>query len=204
MTPPLSRFQPPSFLSGVICLLCGLLLGACTPKRVVNNEVFTGARAAAPAPVSRPSPAPAPAAPVPAPARPGPRPASEADFGRQAADLALRQVGKMYQWGGQGPDRFDCSGLVYYVFGSLGVDLPRVSGQQARRGGEVARAELRPGDLLCFATSGVEIDHVGIYLGDQKFVHAPRPGIPVRTDSLHNGWWRQKFRGARRISAPAP
>lgn len=203
MKPPMPKFLPPISLFGPMCLLLGLLLGGCTPKRVVNNEIFTGPVGSAPTPARTPAQAGGSDAPR-STDLPATQPATKAGFGRQVADLARRQLGKMYQWGGNGPDRFDCSGLVYFVYGSLGVDLPRVSEQQARRGGEVDRKDLSPGDMLYFATSGPGIDHVGIYLGDDKFIHAPRRGIPVRTDSLHNGWWRQKFRGARRFAAPSP
>ena len=138
-------------------------------------------------------------------ALPAPRPQGEPkqvypdDLGGRAADLARKQMGKQYQWGASGPDKFDCSGLVYYVYGSLGVDLPRVSGDQASAGKHVDQKNLKPGDLVFFTLNGRGIDHVGIYLGKSKFVHAPRRYMPVRTDSLNNSWWRRKYKGARRI-----
>ena len=113
--------------------------------------------------------------------------------------LARDQVGKSYQWGAAGPDRFDCSGLVQYVFGYLGVDLPRVSHLQVQAGRSVPRKELQPGDLLFFALNGSGVDHVGIYVGRQEFVHAPRRYNPVRTDSLNNSWWHHRFKEARRV-----
>lgn len=168
----------------------------CSPKRVVNNQVVTdgGARESEKSAEKKTG--------NPKATRPGPTPEKTVptgDFGQQAVKLAKKQMGKMYQWGGQGPDRFDCSGLVFYVYGNLGVSMPRVSEQQAKVGREIGRKELQPGDMLYFATSGSSINHVGIYLGKAKFVHAPRKGMPVRTDSLNNGWWKQKYRGARRI-----
>ncbi|MBU8871749.1 MAG: C40 family peptidase [Gemmatimonadales bacterium] len=120
-------------------------------------------------------------------------------LGIQAATLARDQIGKQYQWGAAGPDRFDCSGLTHYVFGNLGVDLPRVSREQARMGQKIGRSELQSGDLVFFSTSGSTINHVGIYLDNGKFVHAPRKHTPVRTDSLNDSWWRQRFRMARRL-----
>jgi cell wall-associated NlpC family hydrolase len=173
------------------CFLCVWLVAGCTPKRVVNNEIITGKEIDSRASTrEKPETRPEPARPAPAPTE---------DFGSRAASLARKQLGKMYQWGGSGPDRFDCSGLVYYVYGNLGVSMPRVSEQQAMMGREVGRKELQPGDLVYFATSGSDINHVGIFLGRSKFVHAPRKGMPVRTDTLNNGWWRQKYRGARRL-----
>lgn len=179
--------------TALVCLLCGCLLAGCTPKRVINDEIITGKETDSRAPAREKPEAEAPARPEPA------RPAPTEDFGSRAAALARKQLGKMYQWGGSGPDRFDCSGLVYFVYGNLGVSMPRVSEQQALMGREIPRKELQPGDLVYFATSGSDINHVGIFLGRSKFVHAPRKGMPVRTDTLNNGWWRQKYRGARRL-----
>lgn len=79
--------------------------------------------------------------------------------------------------------------------------MPRVSSRQAKVGHEIRRPNLKPGDMLYFNTSGSGINHVGIYVGKSKFIHAPRKGMPVRTDSLNNGWWKQKYRGARRIKS---
>ncbi|MGD9546781.1 MAG: C40 family peptidase [Candidatus Krumholzibacteriia bacterium] len=120
-------------------------------------------------------------------------------LGIEAASLAREQLGKQYQWGASGPDRFDCSGLVHFVYGNLGIQLPRTSHQQAGVGDPVPPRELQPGDLLFFALKGSGIDHVGIYLGKQKFIHAPRRHQPVRTDSLNDTWWRRRFKEARRI-----
>ncbi len=132
--------------------------------------------------------------------RPGYRTTLEGvTLGLQAATLARKQLGKQYQWGATGPDRFDCSGLTKYVFSNLGIDLPRVSRDQAQVGQRVGRSELQSGDLVFFNTSGSNINHVGIYLNDGEFVHAPRKHMPVRTDSLNDSWWRQRFRVARRL-----
>ncbi len=172
-----------------------ILLSGCTPKRVLNHEIPTGE---SPRPVKAMKSTPEKSI----EARPKPPSSQETpreDFASRAVRLARQQLGKMYQWGAEGPDRFDCSGLVYYVYGQLGVPMPRVSSHQAGFGQEVRRDSIRPGDLLYFNTSGRGINHVGIYVGNAKFIHAPRKGMPVRTDSLHNGWWKQKYRGARRI-----
>jgi len=113
---------------------------------------------------------------------------------------ALAQLGIPYRWGGTTPRTgFDCSGLVKYVFQTaLGIELPRVSRDQARRGQPVERQELTPGDLVFFSRRGQVINHVGIYLGDGRFVHAPRTGRDVTISNL-SGYWYQRFLRARRV-----
>jgi cell wall-associated NlpC family hydrolase len=174
-----------------------LLLAGCTPKRVLHHEIPTGETTR---PVKAMKSTPEKNLDV-LPKQPLPQETPREDFASRAVRLARQQLGKMYQWGAQGPDRFDCSGLVYFVYGQLGVSMPRVSSRQAGFGQEISRDSIRPGDLLYFNTSGRGINHVGIYVGNAKFIHAPRKGMPVRTDSLHNGWWKQKYRGARRIKS---
>jgi len=133
------------------------------------------------------------------PGTPATRPLTGSRLGFEAATLAKKQLGKPYQWGASGPDKFDCSGLVMYVYDNLGVKLPRVSGQQAYAGVHVDRQDLQPGDLVFFKLNGSRIDHVGIYLGKSSFVHAPRKHVPVRTDSLNDSYWRRRFKGGRRL-----
>ena len=182
-----------------ICYLMAslLLCAGCTPKRVVNNEILTGNP---PAPDQRRGQT-QDQAPVDGTRQLDSPAQQRGGFGARAVDLAKAQLGKMYQWGAEGPDRFDCSGLTFFVYGRLGVNMPRVSSQQARIGSEVPRKSINPGDLLYFNTAGSSINHVGIYVGNSKFIHAPRKGMPVRTDSLNNGWWKQKYRGARRLGS---
>lgn len=131
---------------------------------------------------------------------PTPEPLTGSRLGLEAASLAKKQLGKPYKWGAEGPDKFDCSGLVLYVYKNLGVNLPRVSGMQAYAGVHVDRKDLQPGDLVFFQLNGSRIDHVGIYVGYNKFVHAPRKHLPVKTESLKNSYWGGRYRGARRLS----
>jgi len=115
---------------------------------------------------------------------------------------ALSFIGTPYRWGGSSPDSgFDCSGLVGYVFRTaLGIDLPRVSRDMAQNGERVERAALSAGDLVFFGRRGNRIDHVGIYLGDGRFVHAPRSGKDVMVSEMDSGYWATRFKSARRVA----
>jgi hypothetical protein len=122
---------------------------------------------------------------------------------QEMLDTALSYLGVPYRFGGASPRTgFDCSGLVNHVFRqAFGLSLPRTAREIARNGAAVARGELLPGDLVFFNTRGFLNSHVGIYLGDSKFVHAPNARGRVRIDDMDNTYYRTRFNGARRISA---
>lgn len=117
------------------------------------------------------------------------------------ANAALDHLGVKYKYGGDEPDTgFDCSGLVAYAAEqSLGLKLPRRSREMARMGQAVERNELKKGDLVFFNTLGSRYSHVGIYLGDQQFVHAPRSGAVVRIENMNTNYWQKRYNGARRL-----
>lgn len=133
-----------------------------------------------------------------------------AEMRERASDLvltALNFVGVRYRRGGTSEDGgFDCSGFTRYVFGnSIGLALPRRADEQASAAGLVAvqREDLQPGDLVFFNTLKRTFSHVGIYVGDNRFVHAPRPGGEVRTEDMGYAYWKQRYTGARRAEPAA-
>jgi cell wall-associated NlpC family hydrolase len=122
------------------------------------------------------------------------------------ATTALDLIGIRYKWGGETPATgLDCSGLVRYVFQQVtGVTLPRTAKDMSRLGDEVAIRDLQPGDLVFFNTRRFAFSHVGIYLGDKRFVHAPRRGREVEVATLDSGFWQKRFDGARRMVGVLP
>lgn len=121
--------------------------------------------------------------------------------GSQLAQAALNYVGVRYRFGGTTPQGFDCSGLIYYAASKyMGVELPRASSSMASIGESVNRANLQPGDLVFFNTRGFRNSHVGIYLGNNEFLHAPRSGTRVRIEKMGE-YWNKRYNGARRLTA---
>jgi cell wall-associated NlpC family hydrolase len=115
-------------------------------------------------------------------------------FGLRVVKYAKRFLGVPYVYGGSTPHGFDCSGFVRYVYAHFGVSLPHSSYAQFGDGRRVARGRLRPGDLVFFDGLG----HVGLYVGNGRFIHAPHTGTRVRIETLA-GWYSSRFSGARRL-----
>ncbi len=126
-----------------------------------------------------------------------------------AQDVAIYSLGLIgvgYKFGGNTPDTgLDCSGLVRYVFQEVtGVTLPRTAKEMSTLGAKVGMGDLKPGDLVFFNTRRFAFSHVGIYLGDNRFVHAPSRGSEVKVTELSQSYWRKHFNGARRLVGEIP
>lgn len=116
-------------------------------------------------------------------------------IGERAAAIAVREVGVPYRWGGASPAGFDCSGLVYWAYGRLGIELPHSSYALYDQGRQVARSRMKRGDLLFFSGLG----HVGIYVGRGRMVHAPHSGSRVQVVNLRRSSYGARLVGVRRI-----
>lgn len=120
----------------------------------------------------------------------------------EVVEFAKQFLGTPYQWGGKTPEEgFDCSGLVYYVYGEFGKGLYRVAKDQLKNGVAVDLEHLMPGDIVLFwnRTSYSEINHVGIYVGNGEFIHAPQTGDVVKFTTLETGYYAKNLVAARRI-----
>ncbi|MDD2851927.1 MAG: NlpC/P60 family protein [Desulfuromonadaceae bacterium] len=124
---------------------------------------------------------------------------SNSDMGSIAARTAERFVGIPYRWGGNNVvDGMDCSGFVRAVYNLCGLSIPRTSRDQFKAGDAVVKDDLQDGDLVFFGSSADNINHVGIYVGEGKFVHAPRQGEDIRVTSVTESYFEKRFVGARR------
>ncbi|MFQ5935164.1 MAG: C40 family peptidase [Acidiferrobacterales bacterium] len=132
------------------------------------------------------------------PPRPTPT-ARDLPVNAAAVQHALRMVGAPYRYGGNTPRGFDCSGLVQYSYARAGVVIPRTTREQRKRARSVAAKKMRPGDLVFFTLEGKRASHVGLYIGGQRFVHAPATGKTVHVSQLSNPYWRRHFIGVRRF-----
>lgn len=129
-----------------------------------------------------------------------PQLSAAAGSGAAIAATAKSQLGRPYVFGGASPSKgFDCSGLVYWACASNGISVPRVSRDQANAGQRISRGSLRPGDIVVFRIprSGY---HTGIYIGQNNFVHSPKPRASVRIESLSVNYWKRYFVTARRVT----
>ncbi|EXI89117.1 MAG: putative endopeptidase Spr precursor [Candidatus Accumulibacter regalis] len=127
-------------------------------------------------------------------------------YTNSAQDLILKGlelIGINYRMGGTNPDLgLDCSGLVQLVFKeAIGILLPRTAREQSEVGSVIDRQELKAGDLVFFNTMRRTFSHVGIYLGDNRFLHAPRAGAEVRIEDMRQSYWINRYNGARRLLA---
>lgn len=174
-----------------LAMLAVLLLAACAAPPRNTVQVASGGAAR---PARQESPGGQPATP------PAAQPGATSDH--TALDWARARIGSPYQWGGTGSGGFDCSGLVQVAFSRAGVQLPRTTRDQARRGRMVERDAIRPGDLVFFGNSPSSISHVGIASGKGSFVHASSSRGVVE-DSLDQDYFSRRYVYARRVTTSA-
>lgn len=173
----------------MLCPCCAAQQAASGAGQVgQTTQAYSGAQAA-PEPLPIPTPATDAAAPA------------ESSKGEQLVAEAKKQLGKAYEWGAEGPNTFDCSGLMQYAAKALGINIPRVAKDQAKAGRAVDKSDLQPGDLVYFQGDGKsDISHIGMFIGDGKFIHAPKTGDVVKITNLESDYYRRTYRGARRIT----
>ena len=127
-------------------------------------------------------------------------PASSTSSVQAVLNLAYSKIGCPYVWGAEGPNSFDCSGFTSYVFrNAVGVSIPRTSSAQSGYGRTVSKANLQPGDLVFFNTSGSGVSHVGIYVGGGNMIHSPSTGKTVRVTSINSAYYSARFVTAKRV-----
>ncbi len=132
--------------------------------------------------------------------------ASAWDSAQNLTTFALGLIGVNYRYGGETPETgLDCSGLVRYVFQNVtGITLPRTAREMSRVGDRISLDDLEPGDLVFFNTRRFAFSHVGIYLGDNRFIHAPARGREVEIATFDKRFWQKRFNGARRLIGAVP
>jgi gamma-D-glutamyl-L-lysine dipeptidyl-peptidase len=141
---------------------------------------------------------------LPGRAQDAPPPPAPAEPGLAVAEAAQQQLGRPYRMAGDSPVGFDCSGLARFAHALLGIELPRTAREQRVGSLPLSREELQPGDLVFFTTGRrLLVNHVGVYLGEGRFVHAPRHGSPVRVAMLDEPWFKRRFAGGGRYWDPA-
>ena len=113
-------------------------------------------------------------------------------------ELAKSKLGCKYVWGATGPNTFDCSGLTSWCHKQIGISIPRTSLEQSRSGKSVSRSDLQPGDLVFFKTTSAPVGHVGMYVGNGQFIHAPNKSKPVKYDNLSSSYYSSRYVNARR------
>ncbi|MFO1380030.1 MAG: C40 family peptidase [Chitinivorax sp.] len=173
----------------LLACLIAALPGCASRTPVTHVAAPKQQLAAAPAKVAAPQPS---------------RPEANADnFGGTAMEVVLYALGLLnidYRFGGANPESgLDCSGMVSYIYRqAAGISLPHNAAQIAQLGREVERQQLEPGDLVFFNTRNKPFSHVGIYIGDERFVHAPATNGQIKVSSLRNSYFASRYEGGRR------
>jgi cell wall-associated NlpC family hydrolase len=191
-----------------VILLAALISGACATGGAVPRPfpVATSApETAIPDQPAQPGAEPQTGVPpAPPPAEEAPATPADADAYREVIQTALAFLGTPYRNGGSDPSGFDCSGFVQYVFAQHGTPLPREVRTQYQEGQTIDLDEVKPGDLVFFETVSRGASHVGIALGNGRFVHAPSSRGVVRVEPYTASYWTRRFVGARRLGGTAP
>ena len=164
--------------------------------RLAREAAARRAAARAAAAAQNPAPTTTTTAPISSPTSGAPAPPANS-LGEQAVQIAMGELGVPYVWGGASPSGFDCSGLTMWVYAQLGIHLDHYTGSQWNSGPHVAYSDLAPGDLVFFEPG---IGHVGIYIGNGEFIHAPHTGTVVQISSLSDAWYSAEYQGAVRVT----
>ncbi|MSQ58490.1 MAG: NlpC/P60 family protein [Betaproteobacteria bacterium] len=192
----------PAILAGCITVPLPEPEPAPAPRAATPAIEIPEAQSTTPPPPERRAPAPPPEAETESAPATEAMPHAEPDFAARAAEIAISMLGRPYKRGGNTPRGFDCSGLVQFSYGKLGLAVPRDTRGLLGASFAIEPSELRVGDLLFFHVEGKRNSHVAIYLGGQRFVHAPSSGGAVRAESLTLPYWARHFASARRLPAP--
>ena len=184
-------------LSILLIALLALSVAGCITVTLPEPAPAPPKKAQPPAPAPAPQPAAVPPV-VPKPAPP-PVPLAPSEIHVQAAEIALGMLGRPYRSGGNSPQGFDCSGLIQYSYARIGLALPRDTQGLLSASVAVPEGDLRVGDLVFFHIRRRTHSHVGIYLGEGKFLHAPASGGVVRVERLDVAYWAERYAGARRL-----
>ena len=174
----------------LVVLAAAALASACASSGASRPRPF-------PTPAGSSTPAPVPVEPAPAAPVPTPRGTLRSDQALISTALSLR--GTPYRNGGSDPAGFDCSGFTQWVFARSGIALPREVEQQFKVGEKIRQDDLKPGDLVFFHTESRGASHVGIFVADDQFVHAPSSRGVVRVEYINSTYWGRRFVGARRV-----
>jgi murein DD-endopeptidase len=179
-------------------LVLGLMVGCVTPVHAPEHQQSGSVSAPMPEPITTQQPAPLSLPPV-APSSVDTLPAAMR-YGDELALRAIALVGKPYRYGGADLAGFDCSGLVYFIHQAVGIEVPRTAADQQRAATSIDREALQPGDLLFFRTTRAKrTSHVGVYVGENRFVHAPQSGKLIELRTLDDQYYGKRLVGTGRL-----
>lgn len=124
---------------------------------------------------------------------------NEIEVANILSNILIQQLGKPYVYGNSGPNSFDCSGLIKYVYSKVDINLPRVVTDQSKIGKLIKKEDLKFGDIIFFSSDGYRLTHVGIYVGNGYFVHAPKSRDVVKISTISSGYYAKTYVLSRRV-----